>query len=55
MTWPKNFYIQEGLEGASSIIDVGSLIYYDKKMKLVYYGTTLKLSLHLRTGQLFQF
>ena len=45
----KKFYIQEGLEGASSIIDVGGLIYYDKKMNCVYYGTALKLTLHLCT------
>ena len=51
----KTFYTQEELEGASSIIDVGSLIYYDKKMNYVYYGTALKFALHLRTGKLPQF
>ena len=28
----KNFYIQEGLEGGSSIINVGCLVYYDNKI-----------------------
>ena len=51
----KKFYIQEGSEGASSIIDVDGLIYCDKKMNYVYYGTTLKLALHLHTGKLLQF
>ena len=51
----KNIYIQEGLEGASSIIDVGGLTYYDKKMNCVYYGTDLKLALHIRTGKILQF
>ena len=51
----KNLYIYEELEGESSIIDVGSLIYYDKKMNCVYYGTALKLSLNLRTGRLLRF
>ena len=48
----KTIYIQEGLDGDSSIIDVGSLIYCDKKINCVYYGTALKLSLHIHTGQL---
>ena len=55
MTLPKKFYTQEGLEGASSIIDVGGLIYYDKKMNCVYYGNAPKLALHLHTGKINQF
>ena len=48
----KNFYIQELLEGVSSIINVGGLIYYDNRMNCVYYGTAFKLVLHLLTGRL---
>ena len=55
MTSSEKSFIQEGLEGNSSIIEMGGLIYYDKKMNCVYYGTVLKLALHLRTGQLLQF
>ena len=56
MTWSgKIFYIWEELEGASSIVNFGSLIYYDNKMNCVYYGTALKLALHLRIGKLPQF
>ena len=43
----KNFYTQEKSEGASSIINVGSLIYSNNKMNYVYYVTALKLVLHL--------
>ena len=51
----KNLYIQERLDLFSSIIDVGSLIYCDKKLNCIYYGTDLKISLHLHTVQLIQF
>ena len=51
----KDFYIQEGLEGASLIINMGSLIYYDKNTNFVYYGTAIKIFLCLRKGQLLQF
>ena len=52
MTWSLKIYIQEGLDGDSSIIDVISLIYYNKIMNFVYYVTALKLSLCIRIGQL---
>ena len=46
----QNFYTQEVLYGASSSTNGGILIYYDNKMNSVYYGTTLKLVLHLHPG-----
>ena len=52
MTWSKNIYIQEGLEGASSIIDLGVLVNPDKKMNFAYFGTAPKVALNLHTGQL---
>ena len=55
MTCSEKIYIQEGLEGASSIIEVGSLIYYEKKMNCVHYGTATKLTLCLLTEKLLQF
>ena len=39
----------------SSIIDMYSIIYCDKIMNCVHYGTAMKLAIHLRTGQLLQF
>ena len=51
----KNFFIQDGFYGVSSIINVVSLIYYDNKMNCVYCGNYMKLSLSLRKGQPLQF
>ena len=55
--WPgrENIIHPRGVRGVYSIINVDSLIYYDKKMNCVYYGTPLKLSLCLNAGQLIQF
>ena len=51
----KNFYIQEVLEGIYSIINVVILVYSEKKINYIYYGTTSKLVLFHHTGQLLQF
>ena len=50
-----NTELKTEVKQISSIIDVGGLIYYDKKKNCVYYGTALKLALHLVTGKLLQF